>query len=700
MLIKINEFRLLKVATAIAVCLPFSPLAVANPGVDVLRKITQEDIASLPPMITQREYTERHVSEAPSLLQSFAAMDGIGGPAVVEQRVETAPVQRAQPAPVKTAEVPVYTRSIEAPAPVKTAEAPVYTRSIEAPAPVKTTEAPVFARSIEAPAPVETTEAPVFARSIEAPAPIKPVESQAYTRIIEAPVKPIEAPSYAKNNGIAPPAPAQARSGDVPRLVDRQQLASSLNNQNVSASKSGQAETKAVLKKNYDFFPPVQQDYQPDPAYNNVRWNGEIDGESGKRTPANATPEVLKSQRNSPSRAFLRQMVSLALTHSPEIRSSEADVLAAGYLVDQTKGQRWPQVQLGVATPLGNQGSSDTTRHNAKISDTSGSVSVTTPIFDWGKISNQIDSAEEGVNAAVNSQNYAKEQLAYSTISELMNLSRYQENRVVALAYVGRMKQLADMLEQITAADKGRASEYVQAKAKLLSARASLDDIEHQASTSRIKLVRLLGIEPNLPPNISWQDSVMPSSTALAALSKNPNLLKLQAQVKAAEYEAESVQAANLPQLNWVVSKNTAKDINGDESGWYTGLNVQWNAFSGGSQKAAQMAARVKANGAQQQYEAAYRDLEYQINNMIQTRDSSFMRADDFGRLSTETDRVRKMFYDQWYNLGKRTLLDVLTAENDHFNNQLSAINNRYDAYISNINVIASAAMLLNWVGN
>ncbi|WP_431225839.1 TolC family protein [Serratia sp. L9] len=387
------------------------------------------------------------------------------------------------------------------------------------------------------------------------------------------------------------------------------------------------------------------------------------------------------------------------MAHSPEIRSSQADVLAAGYQVDQIKGQRWPQVQVGLTSPLANQGNGDTTRNNSKFSDTSGSISVTTPIYDWGKISNQVDSAEESVNAAVNSQNYTKEQLAYSTISELMNLSRYQENRVVAKAYVDRMKQLADMLEQITAADKGRASEYTQAKAKLLSARASLDDIEHQVSSSRIKLVRLLGVEPDLPRNITWQDSIMPSSMALAALNRNPNLLKLQAQVKAAEYDAESIQAANYPQLNWVVSKNTAKDTNGDESGWYTGLNVQWNAFSGGSQQAAQMAARAKANGAQQQYEVAYRDLEYQINNMIQTRDSSFMRAEDFDRLSVETNRVRQMFYDQWYNLGKRTLLDVLIAENDHYNNQLSAINNRYDGYISNINVITSAAMLLSWVG-
>ncbi|MEW4956940.1 transporter, partial [Enterobacter cloacae subsp. cloacae] len=91
-------------------------------------------------------------------------------------------------------------------------------------------------------------------------------------------------------------------------------------------------------------------------------------------------------------------------------------------------------------------------------------------------------------------------------------------------------------------------------------------------------------------------------------------------------------------------------------------------------------------------------DLEYQINYQIQVRDSSFLRADDYDRLTSETDRVRRMFYEQWYHLGKRTLLDVLTAENDHFNNQLSAINNRYDGYISNINVIASPSMLLSWM--
>ncbi|MED5649802.1 TolC family protein, partial [Enterobacter hormaechei] len=122
------------------------------------------------------------------------------------------------------------------------------------------------------------------------------------------------------------------------------------------------------------------------------------------------------------------------------------------------------------------------------------------------------------------------------------------------------------------------------------------DNIEHQLSASKIKLVRLLGAEPSLPDDLNWQDTIIPASVAIASLDKTPMMLNLQAKVRAAEYEAESIKAAALPQVNWVVSKSTAKDSNGNESGWYTGLNVEWEAFSGGSQSAAQITGRAKAN--------------------------------------------------------------------------------------------------------
>ena len=552
-----------------------------------------------------------------------------------------------------------------------------YIRAQKAEAAPATTTSPT-----PAPRPIVTT--PAVPAITPTPAPVGPPQEN-NNRTPEERYERITAPATASAI-VQPPSPPAPPKKTKPAFVPRE-------------SHKETSENRAVLKKTYDYFPPVTEYYKPDPAYNKVRWQGQPEGSRGPRDINSMLQQQFKGSSENPSRDYLRQMVVKALSYSPEMRMSSAEVLAMDYSVDQARGQRWPQVKLGVTSPFTTVGGNTSTNNNSHISDTSGSVSVSTPIIDWGRIGSQVDNAEEMAKAARFDQDHTREQLAYNTISELMNLSRYQRSRMVAKAYVDRMQELVTMLSQITQADPGRDSELVQAKAKLMSAQASMDNIEHQVSTSRIKLVRLLGIEPMVPEDISWRDTVIPASTAIASLDRNPMMMSLQAKVRAVEHEAESIRASSLPQVNWIISKSTARDVNGNESSWYTGVNVEWNAFSGGSERAAQMSARARANAAQQQYEVSYRDLEYQINNQIQIRDSSFLRADDYDRLSSETDRVRQMFYDQWYHLGKRTLLDVLTAENDHFNNQLSAINNRYDGYISNINVISSASMLLNWVG-
>lgn len=398
--------------------------------------------------------------------------------------------------------------------------------------------------------------------------------------------------------------------------------------------------------------------------------------------------------------AWFQQMVGAALEHSPEVRASLSDMDASSWGVKQVQGQRYPQVQLGSSAPFGAFGGSKSTRNNNSISDTSASVSVSTTVFDWGKISSDIDSAKEGLSASALIVKETREQIASSTMTELLNLSRYKESLLAAKAYVKRMNELVTMLSGIASVDKGRASEQVQAQARLLSAQAEQERLQHMYDNTRIRLVRLMGREPVLPNYVRWDGDLVSLNTALNALPEHPTLKRNEAEVRAADAQAESIKANGLPKVNWVIQKSTAKDTNGDEDGWYTGLNVQWNAFSGGSERAARQSALAKMRTAQERQQTSRYELEYQIRNMVETRDSSLVRANSYVKLSAETDRVRDMFYRQWYHLGTRTLLDVLTAESDHFNNQLSAINNYYDGYISNVSVMYSAAILLNWLAN
>lgn len=421
-----------------------------------------------------------------------------------------------------------------------------------------------------------------------------------------------------------------------------------------------------------------------------------------KRRPAPIAAELRARPRNpapyGSSHAYFQAMVLKALNHSPEVRGALAEMDASNWNVKQIGGQRYPQVKLGITSPFDTFGSGRTYQHNESPSDSSLSVSVSTPVFDWGKIRAGLKSAKESLNSTALAVKEAREQIAYSTTTELLNLSRYRESLRVASKYADRMHELVNMLSQIADADRGRASELTQARARLLSALASRDQLQHQYDATMIKLVRLLGGRPETPAGLHWNDGMIAGKTALDALAVHPTLLRNEAEARAADAQAESIKAAGLPQLNWVVSKSTAKDSYGEEDAWYTGLNVEWSAFSGGSERAARQAALAKARAAREKTQTSRLELEYQIQNMLETRDSSIKRAGDYERLSVETDKVRLMFYEQWYHLGKRTLLDVLTAESDHFNNQISAINNRFDGYVGNLAIMYNAGILLNWL--
>jgi adhesin transport system outer membrane protein len=404
-----------------------------------------------------------------------------------------------------------------------------------------------------------------------------------------------------------------------------------------------------------------------------------------------------KSQSKVKSRSahdWFRDMVGVALNHSPEVKSLMSDQEASSWTVKQVKGQYYPQVNITGGVPFGASGN----QNGHSIDDSNIAVTVTTRVFDWGKLSAELAVAKEDVNSSEYSVKEMREKIASDTLTELLNLIRYHESIKLAQEYVERMNELVTMLSGITHADKGRVSELVQARARLLSAQSEKEKLVHLYDSSRIKLVRLLGVEPSLPPKVRWDKGFIPLTTALNAVSDHPTLKRSDSEVRAAKASVESAKLSGYPQVNWVVQKNISNGSNYDSNDWYTGLNVEWSLFSGGSQQSAYQVAKAKYQSAKDKNQLSRFELEYQIKSMAEMRDSALIRARSFDALSRESDNVRNMFYRQWYHLGSRTLLDVLTAESEYFNHNVSAVNNRYDAFISNVSLMYNAGVLLNWL--
>ncbi|MDF3867507.1 TolC family protein [Pseudomonas denitrificans (nom. rej.)] len=394
------------------------------------------------------------------------------------------------------------------------------------------------------------------------------------------------------------------------------------------------------------------------------------------------------------SLAYLRELVGTALSISPEMKQADAGWQAAKGDVDQAKGARWPQVQISANSKQLQSGSSKYDNGGTT------SVQMVTPVYDFGAIRHTIDSRSKTANAQEEAKGQTEVTVAYNTASGVLELAHQQEALDISDRYVLRMRELVDMLGQIAETDPGRRSELVQARARLLQAETARDLVQSRLQEQKTTLAKLVGKDVSVPANAKWDWVPIPLDRALELMDDQPALRQARWEKDAALANAESVKSSRMPKLNWVVGRNTGDNMFDNEEPWSTGLAVQWAAFSGGSASAAQRAAYARADAAEQKMEATRRESEYRIRNLVEQRDLSTARVGDYNALLAESDRVRKMFYDQWYHLGKRTLLDVLIAENDYYSQQIAAADTYYSAKASDLRIRAEASDLMAWLSN
>ena len=395
-------------------------------------------------------------------------------------------------------------------------------------------------------------------------------------------------------------------------------------------------------------------------------------------------------------RDTLYRAVDTAMQRSPEVQQAQANLDAAMADVDEARGHRWPSLQIGTqsrALAVGSHSDNNPSR------DPSLTLAVVTPVYDFGRTGNVIKSREQSAEATSQAYEAEREKIASVVCIALVELGKQRTLIYVGQQYVDRLNALVRMLGEIVKVDNGRMSELIQAKARLLQAQANLDATLASAREAELALRKLLGdTHPTLPAGQAWTLKPASVEDLLPQLDAHPLLQQARAEAAAARYYADSVKSAAWPSLNWIISKNTGRDAIGREQPWETRLALNWTAFSGGSVHASKLAALARASASEQHEAQLHLDTEYQVRAAAQDAQTLADRANAYRDLADETEQVRRAFFEQWYHLGRRTLLDVLTAESDYYGNQVNEVSYRYDGYLAVLREYASAGQLVAWL--
>ena len=269
--------------------------------------------------------------------------------------------------------------------------------------------------------------------------------------------------------------------------------------------------------------------------------------------------------------------------------------------------------------------------------------------------------------------------------------------------YVSHRATFEQLLRR-TQSGVGRRVDLEQAASRLALAEVNLTTETANLHDVTARFQRIVNSQP---PQVIFSPALisraLPSSqkAALEKLFKNnPALLAAQENIEAADYDIAVRRAAYSPRLDFRARTDNAENylgVIGDRTNNVAEVVLTYNIFNGGSDRARERQYIERKHLAVDLRDKACRD----------TRQTLSIAYNDVNRLREQVsflniqvglvEKTRDAYRDQ-FNVGQRTLLDLLDTENELLSARRSAINADMDLSLAYLRTYAGMGTLLEFM--
>lgn len=239
-----------------------------------------------------------------------------------------------------------------------------------------------------------------------------------------------------------------------------------------------------------------------------------------------------------------------------------------------------------------------------------------------------------------------------------------------------------------------------QAEERLQAARVRQAEAEQDLAEARIKLRRLTGLDVTdvvMPPAMAESMPASLSEAVGLARTQNPLVKEADADVDAANALAGSVRGDGFPKIGVDVLGRTGEDIDGFRGTTHdvqARVFLRWNIFDGGINRANYQEMVRRASQARYRLYQVTREAEEDVQTawtMLQTQGRV---GEQLGRQSQVSDDLLLSYRSQ-FNVGRRSLLDVLDAQNTRYNVQVRLETARFSEVFARYQVLAATNRFL-----
>lgn len=375
----------------------------------------------------------------------------------------------------------------------------------------------------------------------------------------------------------------------------------------------------------------------------------------------------------------LKQVLKLTSETNPQILSDASSAKARENVIRQAEAGYLPKIDVSVSA------GPERTREKIRPNSASGAldfgttlyrrnpaVNLSQNVFDGFKTRSDVERATTDFIQGEKKVDETLEQISYRAAAAYIKVRRFQRLLREAERNLAAHKRVAGKVEQLIKGGRASTADRFTVAARIATAQNAIHDITGDLNDATAEFKSLVGLEPDRLVSAKIPDSYLPvciNDAVQVAREHNKSLLLARSSLDVALAELNVTEAAFYPKVTVEASAARAKNNAAEKAriDTYNVLGVvRYNLYNGGadSAKVSEIAEKI----AQQRYlvDQQLRISEEETRKSWAAKISAAANSIE-QRKAVVALREEKDAFEKQYEIGTRTLIDVLGAINEYF---------------------------------
>ena len=403
----------------------------------------------------------------------------------------------------------------------------------------------------------------------------------------------------------------------------------------------------------------------------------------------------------------LKDSVLQVISQNPTVYSAVQEYKSRGHDVRGAESAYLPQIDIGLGIGYEATEKEATGGEEVELTRKEAAINLRQLLFDGFVTSNEVNRQEAREQTAKYEAFAIAENQALRTSEVYLEVLKSEEFVAMAEETLAAHEKIYKQMRERNTAGIGSEADLKQVQARLALADGNLITAISNRDDAITNYLRVVGSHPVVdqmqrPNSLSdYFDGLQIKSETEIALRQHPTLMAATSDVTAAQAQYSAAGANMWPRIHLEASKRLDDDINGIEGQYeslFVGVRLRYDLYQGGRNSARK------------------RSSAYQVENAKGVRDNAHLQVVEAMRLSfnaynslknkmayqkqhVQFAKETRDAYKEQFNLGKRTLLDVLNTENEYVDAKRSWTRSSYDRQFAEYRIMNAKGELLNSIG-